>query len=238
MVSSNSRSAVSGCWTAMWAGSVICFCALTAQAATVPFTEDFTTGPANWFVDSAGTMPLPHHASGGPDGGAFVSSQFALRGEGSLEVASLFRAHQALGASGGAFTGDWLSDGVTELRFFIRHDAHVSTSLTFFARMATAANFPAVVGLSSAVVPANQWTEILLPITPADITPEPPGTFAGVLSQVGNMQIGVQARSLTGSEFITFGLDKVSIIPEPATLALFLCCAVPAVLRRRTRRNA
>lgn len=238
MTHSMSKFAVSGWFVAVLAGGVMSVCPLTARAATVPFTEDFTSGPANWFVDSAGTMPLSHHASGGPDGGAFVSNEFALRGEGSLEVASLFRAHQALGASGGAFTGNWLSDGVTELSFFIRHDAHVSTSLTFFARMATAANFPAVVGLSNAVVPPNEWTEILLPITPADITPEPPGTFAGVLSQVGNMQIGVQARGDSGPEFITFGLDKVSIVPEPATLALLLSVAVPAVLRRRERRNS
>lgn len=238
MIRSSMKNTVSGCWVAMCAASVMSLCPLTAFAATVPFTEDFTSGPANWFVDSAGTMPLPHHASGGPDGGAFVSNDFALRGEGSLEVAALFRAHQAHGASGGAFAGDWLSDGVTELRFFIRHDASAPTALTFFARMATAANFPAVVGLSNAVVPANQWTEILLPITPADITPEPPGTYAGVLSQVGNVQIGVQATSNTGPEFITFGLDKVSIVPEPATLALLLSCAVPAALRRRARRNS
>jgi hypothetical protein len=58
-------------------------------AATVPFTEDFTSDASNW-GDASGTAPLSHVASGGPDGGGYASTEFNVAGLGA-NSAFLFR---------------------------------------------------------------------------------------------------------------------------------------------------
>ena len=79
------------------------------------------------------------------------------------------------------------------------------------------------------------WTEITIPINPANpqfISYEF-GDFNTIFHSVGRIQLGVSVPAeLAGSTTpVTFDLDQVTIVPEPAALGLMLIGA--GLLRRR-----
>lgn len=206
----------------------------SAMAATVPFTEDFSSDSANW-RDAAGVNPLGWVSTGGPDGGAFARGTFSFASSGVQDTPAVFRGQSSFGSSGGAFVGDWLGGGVTEFRALVRHDA--PTDLTFFGRFASPFNFPAMVAVFPSVVSPHEWTPISVLLAPSNFIAEGPSTFNGVFGNVGNVQLGVLAGPLAGSPgTVTFDLDKVRIVPEPATLSLLVLGSWLA-LRRRERRS-
>jgi hypothetical protein len=201
--------------------------AAPASAVTVPFVEDFNVNASGWVAATSG--PLTWNATGGPDGGAYVSSTFASQGapQGTIQ----FRANDALNASGDAFVGNWIGS-VSAISAQVIHNA--PAPLTFFFRFAGAPG-QAMVGQAPPIAP-GVWTEILIPIDPAILIPAG-GTFAGTLSNVINLQVGVIAPAeLVGLDF-TYGLDKVTLVavPEPATAG---CLAIGlALLAARARRR-
>ncbi|MCH8005637.1 MAG: hypothetical protein IH888_05325 [Planctomycetes bacterium] len=213
-----------------------------ASAAIVPFTEDFTVGPANWF-DSPGTGLLDWVAAGGPDGGAYVSTVFNFANSAINDAPVMFRGQDNLDSSADAFVGDWITDGVTLFSFFLRHNA--PGPVTIFSRFASPANFPGAIALEFAPIPPNIWTEISIPIEPGNpqfISFEG-SDFNTVFGNIGNLQLGlIVSESLAGLDAdLTFDLDKVSIIPAPGAAAIL---AVGGWLvggrrrRRHTRRQA
>ena len=211
-----------------------------SPAAVVPFTEDFTANSANWVFDSAGTMPLTWNASGGPDGGSYASTTFNFVSTTPGTDKVLFRALPEIGSSGGAFFGNWIGDGVTEFSAMIRHDADVP--VTFFARFADPARFPGAFARLPELIPADTWTLITVPIDPGNPQWE---TFEGsnfnaVFDNIGVVQIGIGVPAGVGNvdQTITFGLDKVSIVPEPATGLLLAIGALAAARRGPARRVA
>lgn len=212
--------------------------AMPVAATSVPFTEEFATDAANWF-DSAGTSAMTWQSTGGPDGGSYASTEFNFAGSAPTDSPAIYRGQSNLGSSGGAFVGDWLGDGVTEFRTFVRHDAGVD--LSFFARFASSVNFPAVVALAGGPVPSGVWTELIIPIAPGPaFIAEGPSTFSGVFGNLGNIQLGVFAEPLAATDQpVTFDLDKVTIVPEPASLALLGLgsLALGRVFRSRRRRT-
>src|SRR5262245_4474408 len=148
--------------------------AAPAAAVTMPFTEDFSVNASGWLNATSG--PLTWNASGGPDGGAYVSSTLAsLSGNGTIQ----FRANDSANASGDAFVGNWLASGVSVLSADVIHDAPVP--ITFFFRFAGAG---AMVGFAPPVAP-NTWTTISVIINPNFLTPAG-GTFNGVMSNLAN----------------------------------------------------
>jgi hypothetical protein len=199
--------------------------AAPTSALTFPFTERFSTDTSNW-RDSA-SLPLAHVASGGSDGGGFVSTDFAF--ENLVAGPALFRAQDEFGSSSGAFQGDWLAAGVGVLRAYVRHDAPVP--IDFFVRLATPGNFPGVaIELPTSVQPGVAWTllEFDTRFSNPLLTPEaPPGMEAtfynAALSNVGHVQIGVSLPTalMTDPTAYTFDLDQVSIgVPEPSSVPL------------------
>ncbi len=209
----------------------------SSHAATVPFTEDFSAGAANWFVDSAGTTAPMFNATGGPDGGSFVSSSLNFGGLAVMDAPLILRGQDNFGSSGGAFQGDWLGEGVTELSFWVRHDSDVPVS--FFARMAPVNfNFPGAIALSFVPVPGGEWTLVTFGIglsNPAIIAED--GTLDTEFDNVGKIQIGLSVpEGLAGvDDTFTFDLDKVSIVPEPASLALLGAGTIAFLARKRKR---
>jgi hypothetical protein len=207
-----------------------------ATAATVPFTETFSSNAAGWTDGSSGNgaATLVHSAAGGPGGSAFVSNTSTIEAV-SFGTRLLFRAHAANNASGNAFVGDWLDAGVETLSVYFRHDA--STSLDFYARIAGTGGAGASLA-TGFTVPANQWTLIEIPIIDSDppFTSYGSSTFNGVFSNIQNIQLGVYAPA-DFSEVVTFDLARVSIVPEPGSLAL-LAIAGAAVFARRRRFKA
>jgi hypothetical protein len=206
-----------------------------ARATTVPFTEEFSSGPANWTNNAS--APLSWSASGGVADSAFAFGSFNFNATAANADVVTLRASQSAGASEGAFFGDWIADGVDEFQAFVRHDAPVP--LTFFMRFASPFNFPGAVAINFVPVLPNQWTLVNVPIHPGNpqfVTFE--GTdFTNVFDGIGNIQLGVRTpEALAGmNTSITFGIDSVSVVPEPAALAL-LGAGGLAVLGGRRRR--
>lgn len=221
-------------------GAVLAVAAIPVRAATVPFTEDFPSNTANWFANSAGTVPVVFNASGGPDGGSFVSSAINFVGV----VAGgppplMFRGQENFASSGGAFLGNWITDGVTDLSLYVRHDAGVP--LDFFTRIAAAPSVMPPVGgaiSNTLAVPSGVWTPISIAINPtnAGLLPEF-SNFSAIFSNVARIQIGISPPpALFGAnQTVTFGLDKVSIVPEPASLLLLGCGGLVLTAQRRRR---
>src|SRR5688572_1100018 len=122
--------------------------AAPSGALTVPFTEDFTSNASGWINATNGALTF--NASGGPDGGSYVSSTLgSISGNGTIH----FRANDAANASGDAFVGNWIGN-VSVLSAQVYHDAPVA--LNFFFRFSGAG---AMVALLPSVAP-NTWTPI------------------------------------------------------------------------------
>ncbi len=202
-------------------------------ATTVPFTEDFDSSASDW-RDAAGSSVLSYSASGGPDGGAYASGTFNFAASAEGASAVILRAQDEFGSSGGAFEGDWISDGVTNFSAFVRHDALID--LTFFVRFSGPGNWPGAVGINFAPVASNTWTELSFDITasnPQFVTFEG-SDFGTVFSNIGHIQIGVKVPSeLAGIDTnYSFDVDKAAVVPEPATMAIL---GLGALLMRRRK---
>lgn len=214
-------------WMGISAAVLGAFAAGGAQAATVPFTETFDSGVSGW--EDSLNLPLAFTASGGADGGGYATGTYKFNGfvpgfGGSGPI--VLRASAADDASGGAFLGNWLTDGVGSVSFMIRHNA--PEALQFYLRIATVANSPAGAFSSTQLVEANVWTEVTFPIVPlaSNCTDAgPPGACATALGAVGNLQIGTSAPVGLRDDDVAyaFDVDRVSLnpIPEPGTALLF-----------------
>ena len=206
-----------------------------AQAAVVPFTEDFTADAADW-ADNTGLSLLQHVASDGPDDGAYASTQKALNGLGDQSVV-LFRAQDEFNSSGHAFEGNWISDGVGQFSALVRHNAPLP--LNYFARFSGPGNFPGASAVKFTPVLPNTWTQLTFNINagnPEFVTFEG-SSFATVFSNVGHVQLGVRVPEAlnTNTSAFTFDIDKALItapVPEPATLTVSIL-AIGLLSRRR-----
>lgn len=217
-------------------GVVAAAVSISAMATEVPFTEDFDNDSANWF-NSAGTAPLDFVPSGGPDGGSFAAGTFNFVSSAPNDTPAMFRAQDEFGSSGGAFEGDWITDGVTELSYWVRQDTGVP--LTFFTRFAGPANTPGANSINFIPVPSGVWTQITVPIPDPDFIFEGPFTFEDVFSNIGHLQPGIVVPDDLAflDETFTFGIDKVAIVPEPATCVLLASGVLAGAWRTRRRRR-
>jgi hypothetical protein len=218
------------------AAALVALAAGSAQALTVPFTEDFTSTSAGWVNN--GFAPLTFQASGGPDGGSHASTPFSyfgfvppMPGQGPV----IFRGHEAFDASGDAFVGDWLAGGVTQASAWVFQDTGVS--LNYFLRIASPFNNNGAVFINTTPVQSGVWTQLTWTIDPNSMLCIGEQTTCAVsLANVGNLQIGTSApSSLTSlNQSFTLAIDKVSIVPEPGTLLLAASGLVGlGVFRRR-----
>ena len=206
------------------------------RAATVPFTETFNAGSANWY-DSPGTSPLTWNVFGGPDGSPFASTTFNFVNNAPNDTPVFFRAQDELGSSGGAFVGDWVTGGVNGVNASVRHNAGVP--LHFFVRFASPNNFPGADEVFSIPVPSGTWTSLSAALPNPSLIFEGPFTYGQVFGNIGHVQIGVSVpQGLAGTDgSFSFDLDNVCIVPEPTTLALLLlgaCVVGRNVARRRS----
>ncbi len=215
--------------------SVLTF-AVSANAATIPFTEGFDTSSSSWRGNSPVGPDLTHVPTGGPGGSAYASTDFSFAGASAGDSATLHRGHVTFGSSGGAFAGNWITEGVTAFSVDVRHNAPVP--LTYFTRFAGPGNFPGGIAVNVVPVLPNTWTTITFPIVDGFPFVSYEGTsFAAVFSNLGNIQVGADApAALAGNPAtFTFDIDNPTIVPEPATISL-LGLGSLAILRKR--RNA
>jgi hypothetical protein len=219
------------------AAAVLALSAGGASGVVVPFVETFETDAAWTNTDFVAPDFV---ASGGKDGSSYISTtrSFVNSADGDFDV--LFRGEPSLipglvpDASGGAFIGNWIDAGVTELSFDIRHNGFAPVN--FFARVANAARFPGAIAVAFQPVLPGQWTTITL-----DMTETSPNfvsfegqDYASVFTNAGPVQIGIDAGALGGiPQDFTFDLDNVRIVPTPGTAVALAFGGVLASRRRR-----
>jgi len=202
-----------------------------------PFTETFETN-AGW--NDGEFNPLTEVASGSSDGTSYVSTTrtFANTDPGSFDV--LFRGEPSVlpglipDASGGAFGGDYISSGITQLSFDIRHNG--VAPVNFFARFAPPTRFPGGIAVEFVPVFAGSWTTVTLDIssTSPNFVSFEGMTYEDVFENVGLIQIGVDSTNLAGvpADF-TFDLDNVAITPTPGVTGVLAIGGLIAARRRR-----
>lgn len=199
-----------------------------ALAGVGPYTETFTGGDAGWLTGSFNPPSF--------DPGGFISTSADVSTAGEFGL-TLFRGHDDFDASGDAFVGDYLAAGLDTVTFDIRHDSDVA--LSFALRVASGGNSPAFVVLSPAPAAGGAWTTLsfsLDPGSPFYIPEGPPGFgfFAGVMGEVGNLQVLVlPPPGLPSGSVVAFDLDNVSTTPAPATMATVFGGLLLAARRRR-----
>jgi hypothetical protein len=217
--------------------------AAAAGAVDLPVLEEFPSNNRNWIGGNT-NMPLTHEGAGGPDGGAYVTTEFIFNGFSNPFGGGpvIFRAHQNQNASQHAFEGDWFEDGVGRVRAWVRQDTGLD--LTYFVRFANPSNAPpAAVVDDDDTVPSGVWTQIEIEIDPDDPSCQGEGvTCAQAMANVGNFQIGTNAPAplpTTNAEF-TFDVDKVELleveVPEPSQAVLALVGALAMAGARRLGR--
>lgn len=192
-----------------------------------PFTETFDSSAENWLAGSFG--PLDFDPTG------FVSTTADISAAGPFGL-TLFRGHDDFDASGDAFVGDYLTSGITTISFDIRHD--YTEALDIALRVASPFNSPGFAIELAEGVDAGVWTTVTFELDPNNplYTPEGPpgfGFFAGVMSDVGNLQISLTPPDgLVSETFVTFDLDNVAITPAPGAISS-ICVGLLAMGRRR-----
>lgn len=205
----------------------------TGSGAVVPFTETFATGNSFW-RDAAGAAGAAWVASGGPDGSGYITGQTNVNAAAFGSVIAL-RGQAGFGSSGGAFSGNWISEGIALFSFDVRHDA--PTPVNFGVRFASSANFPGASAVSFVPVLPNTWTTIQIAINAANpqfVSFE--GTdFNAVFSSIGNVQLSYAVpEALAGSgTVIQVEADNVSIVPGPGGLMLGAAAMAGLAWRRR-----
>ncbi len=203
--------------------------AMAASAVTNPFTETFSSSSANWSSALAFT-PLTYPAAGGPDGSGYGSRTISFAGNADGEQPLLFRGQSNFNSSGNAFVGNWITSGVNEFSFSVRHDAAVPVA--FFARWSPAAG-PGVVAIAGAALP-NTWTTFTIAIDPATAFIYEGTTFA-TFGNVARVQVGVLVNAALAGNASTFNfdIDNVSIVPTPGAAGVVGLLALAGLRRRR-----
>jgi hypothetical protein len=224
----------------------------TAAAATltVPFTETFATGVANWRILGGATTDLPTWVqSGGPENANYISQQFLVpESGGGFSGPTLFRGQGGFDSSDDRFVGNWIAGGVAEFSVALRHSAPEPVIFQF--RFAPSANSPGASTINH-IVPSNIWTTITVPILDSagvfqaysQFTPPNAAVFSDIFSDMANIQIGLaplgdQDQSIRGNTY-TFDLAAPSItpVPEPATWLLLMTAGCTALGVNRRRKN-
>lgn len=209
--------------------------AALAGAATIPFTETFSADSAGWY-NGANTAPATWVPTGGADGAYITESFNFVNSTPGPQGPVFFRGQDENNASGGAFVGDWISEGVTEFHMRVRHNA--PTPVNFFARFSGPFNFPGATAVAFAPVLPDVWTDITIAIDAANpqFVSFEGSDFDTVFGDIGHVQVGVGVPAgLAGvDQLFSFDLDTVSIVPEPASLAMAALMGL-IVLPRRGR---
>ena len=217
-----------------------------AHALTVPFTENFSSGTANW-TNSASTA-ISSASTGGPAGAgdAYATSAITLSGAAPTTATVLFRGQDNLNSSNQAFVGSWANGVVTNFSFWVRQNSTVP--MTFGVRVATVANNPAYSLISPTKVQPNTWTQVAFAIDPVVAAANPTvynfegapssTSFATVFGNVGKLQVLAYQETLASGTSVTFDLDKVQVVPEPASLGVLGGIGLIGLLARRRKARA
>jgi MYXO-CTERM domain-containing protein len=220
-----------------------------ARAVTYGYAEEFASNDAGWRgrttsqildhlttggVADSGYVSHPATASADSPAGSLVANPNPMAAQGLI----IFRA--GTGASGGAFTGNWLTSGISRVQAYLDH-SFAPQDMEYYVRLSRAPGQAAVFFGDRLVDADSGLTLINFEISPDNFSPAGFADYPTVLSLVTEFQIGALLRdpvsiSDQGTD-VDFSLDHVSLVPEPSSglLALGALAAAAAVRRRRSR---
>ncbi len=203
-------------------------------AGVANFTETFETGTNGWLQGSF--SEANYFATGAMDGSAYISATADLNSAGPFGLTAI-RGQGDFDASGDAFVGDYLASGIDMVTFDFRHNA--GQDLGIALRVAGPNNFPGFAIELPNMVASGEWVTLsfelsfLNPLLTIEGAPTPQA-FAGIMNNVGNLQVSVDRPEGLDTEFIVdFDIDNVSITPAPSALALLSLGGLAAARRRR-----
>jgi PEP-CTERM motif-containing protein len=216
-----------------------------AQAVTFGFTENFNTNDAGWRgrttgqvldylstggFDNSGNVSHPSTIPADTPAGTLVQNPNPMAASGQI----IFRANGS--ASGGAFTGNWLTSGINRVTAYFDHD-FAEQDMDFFVRLSRAPGQAAVFFGDTLVDADTGFTRVDFEITPANFSPAGFADYPTVLSSVADFQFGAMLRNAVtpanpGTD-VDFSLDRVSLVPEPSSVLLMLGVAAAATAYRR-----
>ncbi|MEM9752448.1 MAG: hypothetical protein AAF916_03590 [Planctomycetota bacterium] len=227
--------------TRLLAASTLAFAAGSASAVST-FTETFDTDAAGWL--DAQFAPATYEATGGAPGfgdtGYISYSPAAFNsgpgGFGGDPLAILLRGNEG-SASGDAFAGDWIGDGVQSFSVDVRHNH--DTALNLYTRTDLGAGSAASLANNAIYsIAPNTWTTISYNVTNSNppfvsFGAAGPFGFNAVFSDIANLQIGLYLPANTDFDDLTFDLDNVNVtVPEPASLGVVALAGLAALRRR------
>lgn len=219
-------------YTTTAATAAILTVSASVSAATNPFAEDFVAGPENWVIADGSTAPT-WAPGGGPDAptDSFISTSYNFVNDTGSSTPILFQGNDALNSSGGAFTGDYIAAGVTQISFKVRHFASAPLSMYYRVAPQFGPGFVATDFAPNAF--PGVWNTVTFDLSPSSSQLIPEGTnYNDIFSNVWLHQIGVAFPSIAGTDAsFEFQIDDVTITPTPGTAAILL--GAPLVMRRR-----
>jgi PEP-CTERM motif len=196
--------------------------------------QDLTTD--GWFAGLLGMMPpVPPHvvATGGPGGAgdAFLE----ITGLGGLGAGSKITA-----LNNAQWAGNYLAAGVTGIAMDLKNLG--LTELTVRLQLEDAMGGPpadeAVTSFGAVLAVGGDWARFVFPISPADLTVVV-GDAATLLSQVTFLRIIQNPLPGESAPVVgVLGVDNISAIPEPSSLALIASAALAGFMAYRRRRSS
>lgn len=209
---------------------ILLACLLPCQAVVLLQIDDFSSGTAGW---DGGQFGVPQQIlAGGPGGGSnpFLQASTSEFHLGTKNGDQWIGNYTAAGITGIQFDANLMGPDNTDLRI-----------LLFGSGGAWATN--TIVSLS----PGSGWQTLVFSIAPDDLTHVLPGAKGsagtGVVTDTLSAVTGILIRNdrvtptLIGDHppHITtvIGLDNITAIPEPRTLALLAFALLPLLSRRR-----
>ncbi|MCA9276633.1 MAG: PEP-CTERM sorting domain-containing protein [Phycisphaerales bacterium] len=214
--------------------SAIALTAGIAHAGVSPFTETFETGANGWLQ---GSFSAPtYNATGALDGSAYITSTADLNSAGPFGL-TIFRGQDDFDASGDAFVGDYLANGINRISIDFRHNAGLDLGIAL--RVASSNNFPAFAVELANPVASGEWVTLSFdldffnPLVTIEGAPTPEA-FNAIMQSIGNLQLSAdRPDGLDTPLVVDFDLDNVSITPAPGSLALLGLGGLAATRRRR-----
>jgi hypothetical protein len=218
-----------------------------ARAVTFGYTESFDANDAGWRgrttsqildfaatggVENSGNVSHPSTPTADSPAGSLVMNPNPMAAQGLI----IFRAGGS--ASGGAFTGNWLTSGISRVQAYLDHD-FAAQDMDFYVRLSRAPG-QAAVFFGDTLVDANSGlTLVNFEISPDNFSQAGTADYPTVLSSVADFQFGALLHNPVAVDQqgldVDFSLDGVSLVPEPASLLLAVGALAAATCVRRRR---
>lgn len=196
---------------------------LPLRGATVGFTEDFNSGIGDF---QSGSELQAVHTSGGVGGSS----------DGFLELGqSSFAFHLGVQSQGMDFTGDLVADGVTGFSLWL-NELGTDDGLEIHIGVGAAlANF--WLSVDGFAPPTEGWAQFGVDITDESgwVQIQGSGTFEDALRNSNRLLIRHDVAPfghIPDATLGNFGVDRITVVPEPGSLLVFTVAALVGIRRR------